>query len=97
MVSIITANGLIQFEDAALTAELLKNQQAVEAKAKAEAAELSKSYSVKGLAVRLGISERNAYDLIRGGHIRYVCCGAKNYRVSEQAVREFHGDLKAVA
>jgi excisionase family DNA binding protein len=62
-----------------------------------EAVKLSTTYTVKTLATRLEISERSAYDLLRGGLIRYFCCGAKNYRVSEQAVREFQGDVKAVA
>jgi excisionase family DNA binding protein len=92
MLRLIIQSAYLEIEDTTLTAELLKNQQVVEAKAKAEAAELSKVYSVKTLAQRLEISERNAYELIRGGHVRYVCAGAKNYRVSELAVREFLGD-----
>jgi excisionase family DNA binding protein len=92
MLRLIIQSAYLEIEDITLTAELLKNQQVVEAKAKAEAAELSKVYSVKTLAQRLEISERNAYELIRGGHVRYVCAGAKNYRVSELAVREFLGD-----
>lgn len=92
MLRFITQNGRLEIEDSALVAELLKNQQVVDAKARAEAAELSKAYSVKSLAERLEISKRSAYELIRRGHIRYVCAGAKNYRVSEQAVREFMGD-----
>lgn len=92
MLRFITQNGRLEIEDSALVAELLKNQQVVDANAKAEAEELSKVYSVKTLAHRLKIGERNAYELIRGGHIRYVCAGAKNYRVSEMAVREFMGD-----
>jgi excisionase family DNA binding protein len=46
-------------------------------------------YTVTELAVRLKISERSAYDLIRNGEIAYACCGAKNYRVGEPAVRRF--------
>ena len=93
MVRFITENGRLEFEDAALTAELLKNQQQVEAQAKAEAAELSRAYSVKALAVRLNISERSAYELIRTGQIGYCCAGQKNYRVSERAVRRFEDGL----
>ncbi len=46
-------------------------------------------YTVTELAARLRISERSAYDLIRNGEIAYACCGAKNYRVGEPAVRRF--------
>jgi excisionase family DNA binding protein len=46
-------------------------------------------YTVTELATRLKISERSAYDLIRNGSIAYCCCGAKNYRVGEPAVRRF--------
>ncbi|MGI4738498.1 MAG: helix-turn-helix domain-containing protein [Janthinobacterium lividum] len=46
-------------------------------------------YTVAELAVRLRISERSAYDLIRNGNIAYCCCGSKNYRVGEPAVRHF--------
>lgn len=98
MVSFTTANGLLQFEDRETTIELLKNQQLVEAKAKADAAELSKSYSVKTLAERLSISETAAYDLIRQGRIGYCCAGgAKGYRVSERAVRRFEDNLPPLA
>jgi hypothetical protein len=67
MLRLIIQSAYLEIEDTTLTAELLKNQQVVEAKAKAD-------------------------ELIRGGHVRYVCAGAKNYRVSELAVREFLGD-----
>ncbi|MCI1187867.1 helix-turn-helix domain-containing protein [Hymenobacter sp. DH14] len=53
------------------------------------------AYTVKGLANRLNISERGAYDLVRNGEIRYVCAGKKNYRISELAVREYMGDIKS--
>ncbi|MFD1873890.1 helix-turn-helix domain-containing protein [Hymenobacter bucti] len=46
-------------------------------------------YTVTELAVRLRISERSAYDLVRNGEIAYACCGAKNYRIGEPAVRRF--------
>lgn len=46
-------------------------------------------YTVIELAVRLRISERSAYDLVRNGEIAYACCGAKNYRIGEPAVRRF--------
>ncbi len=46
-------------------------------------------YTVAELALRLRISERSAYDLIRNGEIAYCCCGAKNYRIGEPAVQRF--------
>jgi excisionase family DNA binding protein len=46
-------------------------------------------YTVAELAARLKISERRAYDLIRNRNIAYCCCGAKDYRVAEPAVRQF--------
>jgi hypothetical protein len=46
-------------------------------------------YTVTELAVRLRISERSAYDLVRQDQIAYACCGAKNYRIGEPAVRHF--------
>ena len=50
-------------------------------------------YTVSELATRLKISQRSAYDLIRGGEIAYCCCGAKNYRIGEPAVRRFLSGL----
>lgn len=49
----------------------------------------SRTYTVKTLAMRLEISERSAYELIRQGLIGYGCAGAKNYRVGEPAVQRF--------
>ena len=90
MIRFTTQNGLLEFEDREATLALLKHQQEVEARAKAEAAELSRAYTVAELAERLRISERGAYELIRGGHIAYFCIGgAKGYRVSEEATRDF--------
>ena len=55
-------------------------------------AQASRTYTVKTLALRLDISERSAYELIRQGLIGYACAGAKNYRVCEAAVLRFlHG------
>jgi excisionase family DNA binding protein len=93
MIRLTTANGLIEFEDREATLELLKNQQAVDAQALAKEAALSKAYSVETLAKRLEVGKRAAYDLIRQGLIGYYCCGAKNYRVSERAVRRFEDGL----
>lgn len=53
-------------------------------------------YTVKTLARHLDIAERNAYDLIRNGDIRYVCAGKKNYRISHQAVCEYLGDMPSL-
>ena len=94
MVSFITTNGTIRFEDEAVTLEILKNEQDARLAAEAEQAHLSKIYSVTTLAKRLGISIRSVGDLIRDGRIRYTCCGAKNYRISELACREFLGDVR---
>jgi excisionase family DNA binding protein len=49
-----------------------------------------RAYTVQALAVRLNISERCAYDLIREGKIAYVCAGGtKGYRVGEPAVERY--------
>jgi excisionase family DNA binding protein len=53
-------------------------------------------YTVTELATRLRISERRAYDLIRGGEIAYACCGSKNYRVGEPAVQRFLLGLRPI-
>jgi excisionase family DNA binding protein len=90
MIRFTTQNGLLEFEDREATLELLKHQQEIEAREKAQAAELSRAYTVPELAARLRMSERSAYDLIRGGAIAYFCVGGqKGYRVSEEAVRDF--------
>lgn len=95
MVSFTTANGTIQFEDQVATLRILENEQALRLAAEAEQIQLSKIYSVTTLAKRLGISVRSVGDLIRDGRIRYTCCGAKNYRISELAVRQFLADIPA--
>jgi len=97
MIRFITENGRLEFDDPALVERLLRNQQAVEAEAKAKAEALQKAYSVKGLAERLNISQNNAYELIREGKIGYCCCGAKNYRVSERDVQRFEDRLPPLA
>jgi excisionase family DNA binding protein len=86
MLRYTTTAGTFETDDPATMQLILDSANA------AEQAALRKVYSVKTLAQRLEISERSAYELIRGGHVRYVCAGAKNYRVSELAVREFLGD-----
>ena len=86
------ANGLLEIQDPATTARLLEHEQAARLAAEAEQAQLSKVYSVQTLAIRLEVGESSAYDIIRSGKIRYVCCGKKNYRVSELAVRQYLGD-----
>jgi excisionase family DNA binding protein len=91
----VLANGMLEIEDAVTTARLLEAQQRDRMAAEAEQAQLSKIYTVTTLAERLGISVRSVGALIREGRIRYTCCGAKNYRISELACREFLGDAPA--
>lgn len=93
MVSFTTTNGTIQFEDSAATLRMLESELTIRLAAEAEQAQLSKVYSTITLAKRLGISVRSVGDLIREGRIRYTCCGAKNYRISELAVRQFLADI----
>jgi hypothetical protein len=98
------ANGLLEIQDAATVIELLKNEQSVRLAAEAEQAALSICYRVTGetdpsrpfgglLTLRLDISERTAYELLRTGKLRYATAGKKCLRVSEQAVREYLGDI----
>jgi excisionase family DNA binding protein len=89
------ANGMLEIEDAVTAVRLLEAQQRDRLAAEAEQAQLSKIYTIATLSKRLGISVRSVGDIIRDGRIRYVCCGAKAYRVSEIAVREFLGDAPA--
>ena len=89
------ANGHLEIEDAVTAVRLLEAQQRDRLAAEAEQAQLSKIYTVTTLAERLGISVRSCGEIIRNGRIRYVCCGAKNYRISEGAVRIFLGDTPA--
>ena len=89
------ANGHLEIEDAVTAVRLLEAQQRDRLAAEAEQAQLSKIYTVTTLAERLGISVRSCGEIIRNGRIRYVCCGAKNYRISEGAVRIFLGDAPA--
>lgn len=95
MVSFTTINGTIQFEDSTATLRMLESELTIRLAAEAEQAQLSKVYTTTTLAKRLGISVRSVGDLIREGRIRYTCCGAKNYRISELAVRQFLADMPA--
>ena len=53
-----------------------------------------RAYNVQALAVRLGISERCTYDLIREGKIAYACAGGtKGYRIGEPAVERYLNGL----
>jgi excisionase family DNA binding protein len=82
MLRIIYSNGIvIEATDEASQQQLLEEQRQHQV------------YTVAELAVRLTISERSAYNLIRSGSIAYCCCGAKNYRVGEPAVRRFLSGL----
>ena len=97
------ANGLLEIQDAATALRLLEHEQQARLAAEAEQAALSTVYRLGGepdptrpysglLTLRLDISERSARELIRTGRLRYTCAGAKLYRVSEAACREFMGD-----
>jgi excisionase family DNA binding protein len=97
-------NGLLEIQDAATAVRLLENEQRQRLAAEAEQAALSTVYCLSGepddsrphgglLTLRLNISERTAYELLRTGELRYTCAGKKNYRVSERAVREYLGDM----
>ena len=96
MLRFTLANGMLEIEDAVTAVRLLEAQQRDRLAAEAEQAQLSKVYTVATLAERLGISVRTVGDMIRKGRIRYVCCGAKNYRISEVAVKEFLGDTRSL-
>jgi excisionase family DNA binding protein len=100
------ANGMLEIEDAVTTVRLLEAQQRDRLAAEAEQSALSNVYRLSGkldparpygglVTKRLDISERTAYELIRSGRLRYTCAGAKNYRISEAACREFLGDIAA--
>jgi len=54
---------------------------------------LSKSYDVEGAAIRLECCSKTVLNLIKDGRIRYTPVGKKGYRISEQACREFMGDI----
>ena len=86
---------MLEIEDAVTAVRLLEAQQRDRLAAEAEQAQLSKIYTVATLAKRLGISVRSVGTLIRDGRIRYTSCGAKLYRISELACREFLGDTPA--
>jgi hypothetical protein len=98
------ANGLLEIQDAAIVVELLKNQQAVEAQARADAIMQSVVYRVDGeanpnlpfnglLTERLQISERSVRELIATGRLGYFCAAKKAYRSSERDVRRFEAGL----
>ena len=108
MVRLNTANGLIEFSDPALTERMLRNQQAVEAQAKADAIMLSVSYRLDGepdaelpfgglLTKRLQLSSRSVRELITTGRLGYCCGAKKGYRVSERDVRRFEDGLPPLA
>lgn len=104
MVCLNTVNGLIQFDDREAVLTMLKNQQAVEAQAKAEAIMQSVVYRVDGepnpelpfgglLTERLQLSERSVRELITSGRLGYFCAAKKGYRCSERAIRRFEAGL----
>lgn len=98
------ANGLLVIQSEATVVELLKNQQVVEAQAKAEAIMQSVVYRIDGepntdlpfnglLTERLQLSERSVRDLITTGRLGYFCAARKAYRSSERDVRRFESGL----
>ena len=104
MVRLNTLNGTIEFSDPELTAQLLRNQQAVEAAAQAEQVALSVVYRLEGepdtdlpfgglLTKRLQLSNRSLRELIATGRLGYFCAAKKAYRVTERAVRRFEAGL----
>lgn len=88
-VQFTTANGVLAFEDREATLRLLEYDLRAKREAEAEQLQLSKSYDMDGLAERLNIGVRCAYDLVRAGKIGYCLGGKKNYRISERAVRRY--------
>jgi len=104
MIRLNTVNGLIEFDDREAVLDLLKNQQAVEAQAKADAVMQSVVYRVDGepkpdlpfkglLTERLQLSERSVRELITTGRLGYFCAAKKAYRSSERDVRRFESGL----
>ena len=61
--------------------------------AEVRADEVSRCYTVEGLAARLECHPNTAYLLITGGKIAYFRVGKKGYRVSERAVRRYEDGL----
>ena len=100
----IMANGLLVIQHPELAAELLKNQQAVDAQARADAIMQSVVYRVDGepnpdlpfnglLTERLQLSERSVRELFTTGRLGYFCAAKKAYRSSERDVRRFESGL----
>jgi len=98
------ANGLLVIQHPEFAAELLKNQQAVDAQARADAIMQSVVYRVDGepnpelpfnglLTERLQLSERSVRELITSGRLGYFCAAKKAYRSSERDVRRFESGL----
>ena len=108
MLRLTYANGTIDFENPALEEQLMRNQQAVDAAAAAEARRLDTVYRVDGernphldfgglLTERLQLSERTLRELITTGRLGYFCAAKKAYRVPERAVRRFEAGLPPLA
>lgn len=100
----IMANGLLVIQHPELAAELLKNQQAVDAQARADAIMQSVVYRVDGepnpdlpfhglLTERLQLSERSIRELLITNRLGYFCAAKKAYRSSERDVRRFEAGL----
>ena len=98
------ANGLLVIQHPEFAAELLKNQQTVDAQARADAIMQSVVYRVDGepnsdlpfrglLTERLQLSERSVRELFANGRLGYFCAAKKAYRSSERDVRRFESGL----
>jgi len=66
---------------------------ALKAERQQSADDLSKCYTVQGLAARLNCHRNKVYELLAAGKIDYFCLGRKNYRFSERAVRRYEDKL----
>lgn len=100
----IMENGLLVIQHPELATELLKNQQAVDAQARADAIMQSVVYRVDGepnpdlpfhglLTQRLQLSERSIRELLTTNRLGYFCAAKKAYRSSERDVRRFEAGL----
>jgi hypothetical protein len=66
-------------------------------KEKARQDALTKTYKPKELVARLGLCTTTIYAAIADGRLRATPSGKKGYIISEQACREFLGDMEQAA
>lgn len=57
----------------------------------------SELYSVKQIAVRLGVSSKKVLELIHSGKLTSYCIGPKKYRISRQHLTEFLESVRTAA